>query len=155
MVDGIVDAEKAVVGAVERHHLDRAVLRIVLGDIERELLRDSLGVDFCIDVLFAFVEERQHGVVNIVVEQNDTFLGGADEVGNKSMSVEDLTIEEDTLLWGFEQLEHTVDAMVSGYLVLFKGVETLEDARIGYKEVAHSDKGIHNLDAYLNCSIAM
>ncbi len=68
MVDAIVDAEEAVVGAVEGHDGDGAVLGIVLGDVERQLMRDGFGVNLGFDGLLAFVEEGEHGVVDIVVE---------------------------------------------------------------------------------------
>ena len=41
---------------------------IVLGDVERQLLRDGFGVNLGFDGLLAFVEEGEHGVVDIVVE---------------------------------------------------------------------------------------
>lgn len=97
MVDSIVDAEETVVDFVELFHLDGLVLGVVLLKVERELLLDFLGVDGGRDFLPSLVEYRQHGVVHIVVEQHDAFLGRADEVGNKGVGVEDLPVEEDPL----------------------------------------------------------
>ena len=80
MVDGIVDAEETVVDFVELFHLDGLVLGVMLLKVERELLLDLLGVDGGRDFLPSLVEHRQHGVVHIVVEQYDAFLGRADKV---------------------------------------------------------------------------
>lgn len=148
MIDGIVDAEKAVVGAVEHGHGDWAVLGVVLGDVKRQLLRNSLGVYLCYNVLFAFVEECQHGVVNIIVEQDNAFLGGAYEVGNERMGIEDLAVEEDALcrlLAGFEQLENEVNALIGGNLVLLNVFNSLENGCIGNKEMSHGSERTHNL----------
>ena len=158
MVHGVVDAEETVVGAVEYRHGDWAVLGVVLGDVERQLRRYRLCENLCCNILFAFVEKSQHGVINIVIKQGNAFLGRAYEVGNESVGIEDLAVEEDALsrlLASFEQLENAVNALVGGNLVLLEGVNPLEYTSIGYEEVAHSDKGIHNLDAYLDSSIAM
>lgn len=81
MVDGVVDAKETVMHFVERLHLDGLVLDVVLLKVERELLLDLLGVDGGGDFLPSLVEHRQHGVVNIIVEQHDAFLGRADEFG--------------------------------------------------------------------------
>ena len=84
MIDGIVDAEETVVDFVELFHLDGLVLGVrssssrgipVLLKVERELLFDFLCVDGGRDFLPSLVEHRQHGVVHIVIEQNDAFLG--------------------------------------------------------------------------------
>ena len=129
MIDGIVDAEETVVNLVELFHLDGLVLGVVLLKVERELLLDLLGVDGGGDFLPSLVEHRQHGVVHIVVEQYDAFLGRADKVGNEGVGIEDLPVEEDALLRllaGFEQLEDTVNPFVGFYLMIFNIGETLE-----------------------------
>ena len=82
MIDGIVDAEETVVDFVELFHLDGSVLGVVLLKVERELLLDLLGVDGGGDFLPLLVEHRQHGIIYIVVEEDDALLGRADEVGN-------------------------------------------------------------------------
>ena len=130
---------KTVVDFVELFHLDGLVLGVrssssrdipVLLKVERELLLDFLGVDGGRDFLPSLVEHRQHGVVHIVVEQHDAFLGRADEVGNKGVGVEDLPVEEDPLRWllaGIKATEDFVDALVGNYLVLLDVFKTLED----------------------------
>ena len=97
MIDGVVDAEVSVVNPVELLHLDGLVLCVVLFEVEQKLLLDLLGVDGGRHLSLALVEHRQHGIVDIVVEENDALLGRADEVGNKSVGIEDLPIEEDAL----------------------------------------------------------
>ena len=158
MVDSIVDAEETVVDFVELFHLDGLVLGVVLLKVERELLLDFLGVDGGRDFLPSLVEHRQHGVVHIVVEQHDAFLGRADEVGSKGVGVEDLPVEEDPLRWllaGIKATEDFVDALVGNYLVLLDVFKTLEDGGIGNEEMTHGHKSVHDLDADINGSIAV
>ena len=95
MIDGVVDAEVAVVNTVVLLHVDRLVLGVVLREVERKLLFDLLGVDGGRHLGLTLVEHRQHGIVYIVVEEDDALLGRADEVGNKGVSIENLTVEED------------------------------------------------------------
>jgi len=75
VVDGVVDAEEPVVDFVEGLHLDRLILGVVLREVERELLRDTLGVDGGRHLRLPLVEYRQHGVIDIVVEKDDVLLG--------------------------------------------------------------------------------
>ena len=77
MVDGAIDAEETVVDFVKLFHLDGLVLGVMFCKVERELLLDFLCVDGGRDFLPSFVEHRQHGVVHIVIEQHDAFLGRA------------------------------------------------------------------------------
>ena len=58
--------------------------------VERELLRDALGVDGGSYFRLALVEHRQNGIVDIVVEEDDVLFGRADEVGDKGVGIEDL-----------------------------------------------------------------
>ena len=101
-------------------HVDGLVLGVVFRKVERELLCDALGVDGGSYISFAdvtlarrnervpfalalrnfglaFVEHRQHGIINIVVKKDDALLGRAYEVGNKGVGIENLTVEEDAL----------------------------------------------------------
>ena len=47
MIDGVVDAEEAVVGVLERIDGDGAVLCIVALQVEGELLGDAASVNLC------------------------------------------------------------------------------------------------------------
>ncbi len=121
MIDGVVDAEVAVVNSVELLHFDGLVLGVVLFEVERKLLLDLLGVDGGRNLRLALVEHRQHGVVDIVVEQHNALLGRADEVGNKRVGIEYLPVEEDTLCGGgvfvIQAFENLPDLFVSILLV--------------------------------------
>ena len=97
MIHRVVDAEESVVGVLERIDGDGAVLRIVALQVEGELLGDVACVNLCAHTVGAFVEQGQHRVVHVVVEQDDTFFGAAHEVADESVGVEDLSVEEDTL----------------------------------------------------------
>lgn len=93
MIDRVVYAKVAVVNAVVLLHIDGRVLGIVFRKVERELLRNTLGVDGGRNLGLALVEHSQNGIVHIVIEEDDALLGRADEVGNKSVGVENLTVE--------------------------------------------------------------
>ena len=97
MIDGVVDAEETVVDFVELFHLDGLVLGIVFRKVKRQLLFDFLGVDGGCHLGLTLIEHRQHGIVNIVVEKDDALFRRADEVGNKGVCVENLSVEEDAL----------------------------------------------------------
>lgn len=90
MIDGAVYTEEAVVDFVEGLHLDGLILGVMFLNVQRELLLDLLGVDGGGNFLAAFVEHRQHSIIDIVVEQHDAFLGRADEVGDEGVGVKDL-----------------------------------------------------------------
>ena len=97
MVDGVVNAKVAVVDLVELLHVDGLVLGIVFRKVKRQLLFDFLGVDGSRHLGLAFVEHRQHGIINIVIKENNALSRRADEVGNKGVGVENLSVEEDAL----------------------------------------------------------
>ena len=62
----------------------------MLREVERELLRNAFAVDGGRNFRLAFVEHRQNGIVDIVVEEDDVLFGRADEVGDKGVGIEDL-----------------------------------------------------------------
>jgi hypothetical protein len=101
----LVWLKKTVVNTVVLLHVDSLVLSIMLRKVERKLLLDLLGIDggrnlsfadvalarqnervpFALalrNVGLALVEHRQHGIIYIVIEEDDALLGRADEVGN-------------------------------------------------------------------------
>ena len=97
MIYCVVDAEEAVVGVLERIDGDGAVLCIVALQVEGELLSDVACVNMCAHTVGAFVEQGQHRVVHVVVEQDDTVFGAAHQVADESVGVENLSFEEDSL----------------------------------------------------------
>lgn len=99
VIHHVVDAEEAVVGVLELTDGDGTVLRIVALQVEGELRRDAARVNLCTHAIGTFVEQGQHRVVHIVVEQDDAALGAAHQVADKSVGIEDLPIEEDAFHW--------------------------------------------------------
>ena len=93
----VVDAEEAVVGVLERIDGDGTVLRVVALLVEGKLLRDVACVNLCAYPVGALVEQGQHRVVHIVVEQDDAAFGASHQVADESVGVEDLSVEEDAL----------------------------------------------------------
>ena len=98
MIDRVVYAKVAVVNTVVLLHIDSLVLSIMFRKVERKLLLDLLGVDGGRNLGLALVEHSQNGIVHIVIEEDDALLGRADEVGNKSVGIENLSVEENSLL---------------------------------------------------------
>ena len=68
MIYRIIDAEVAVVNTVVLLHFDGLVLCVVLREVERELLRDFLGIDGSRNIHPPLVEHHQHGIIYIVIE---------------------------------------------------------------------------------------
>ena len=97
MVNGVIDAKVAVVDPVKLLHIYGLVLCVVLRKVERQLLLNFLCVDGGRHFGPTLVKHRQHSIINIVVEKDDTLFRRADEVGNKSVGVENLSVEEDAL----------------------------------------------------------
>ena len=97
MIHCVVDAKETVVGVLERIDGDGAVLRIVALQVEGELLGDVARVNLCAHPIGAFVEQGQHRVVHVVVEQDDAAFGAAHQVADESVGVENLAVEEDSL----------------------------------------------------------
>lgn len=105
MIDGVVNTEKAVVGVLELINGDRLVLRIVALYVECKLLRDAARIDLCAHPVGAFVEQGQHPVVHVVVEQNDAAFGTTDKVADKGVGIKDLSVVEDAFYRGVEPCE--------------------------------------------------
>lgn len=74
MVDGVVDATVAVVDTAGLLHVYRSVLCIVLRNVERQLMFDILDVDSGSHLKLTLVEQRQHGVIDIVIKENDALF---------------------------------------------------------------------------------
>ena len=175
MIDGVVDAEVAVVYLVVYLHVDGLILRVrssssrgipVLFEVERKLLLDLLGVDGGRHLRLALVEHRQHGIIDIVVEQHNTLLGRADEVGNKSVGIENLPVEEDALCRGgvllvesFEDFSNLIVVLCQVgrhlQLMMLNDLQSLKHLCIGGYEMTHSHKCIHDFYADINGCIAM
>ena len=149
VVDGVVDAEETVVRLVEHVDGDRGKLGVMLPDVKRKLLGDGFGVDLRGYVFVAFVKEGKHGIINVVVNQNYTLLGGADKVGGEGVGLEDLAVEEDTLL-GLDTCvkatEHLVKPLVGLNLAVFDAGETLEEVLVCGEELASGGKRPHDTD---------
>ena len=76
------------------------VLRIVLGNIQLELIGNLLGIDSCINSRFTLVQHSQYGFVHIIVYQNNALCGRLNDGVYKSVGVVDLTVIE-YALFGF------------------------------------------------------
>ena len=75
MVDvAFIEDEESVVGILEGVDLDERVLRVVLVEVESELLGNALGVDAEGDTFSAFGQEREDGVVDEIINQDEAFF---------------------------------------------------------------------------------
>lgn len=152
--DGFVDNEETVVRISEGFYSDRRVLLVVLFEIKGELLGQLFGIDRSGYVLFTFGKEGEYGVVDVVIDQNDAFLGLANKAGNKAVRIVDLTVVKDAFagrFGGLEGVKNTVEVFFSfdlkGELPLFHRIEACEDAGIVLQEVPHLDESIDDLNA--------
>ena len=66
-----VDNQEAVVALLADMHLNRGILAIVLLQVQLQLAADSLRVDVSLHADIAFAEHQQHGLVDVVVNQQD------------------------------------------------------------------------------------
>ena len=166
MIDGVVDTEVAVVNTVVLLHVDRLVLSIVLHKVERKLLFDLLGIDSGRNLGLTLVEHRQHGIIYIVIEEDDALLGRADKVRNKGVGIEDLPVEEDSLggsniflVETFENLGNLIVVLCQVrrhlQLVMFNHFQPLKHLCIGGYEVVHSHKSIHYFHTDINGGFAV
>ena len=127
MIYRVVDAEEAVVGVWEHIDGDGAVLFIVALKVEGELLCDGARVNLCVHSIGAFVEQGQHSVVYVVVEQNDAAFGAAHQVADESVGIEDLSVEEDALHGWQGGTDEKVDFFFRLAYTLLQAFKTLVD----------------------------
>lgn len=127
MIHRVVNAEEAVVGVLERINGDGAVLRIVALQVEGELLCDAACVNLCAHSVGTFVEQGQHRVVHVVVEQDDAAFGAAHQVTDESVGVEDLSVEEDALHGWQGGTDEEVDFLFRLAYTLFQAFKALVD----------------------------
>ena len=127
MIHCVVDAEEAVVGVLELIDGDGAVLCIVSLQVEGELLCDVACVNLCAHPIGAFVEQGQHRIVHVVVEQDDAAFGAAHQVADESVGVEDLSVEEDALQWRQGGMDEEVDFLFSLAYTLLQAFKALVD----------------------------
>ena len=94
MVNRLVDAQESVVRFVELLNLDGRVLCVVFLEIKRQLARDILCQYGSLHAFLALVQHRQHAVINIIINQYDSFLRSTNQVIHKRICVKNLSIEE-------------------------------------------------------------
>ena len=97
MIDGVVDDEETVVVAVALPNTDGRVLPVVSFEIEGKRFRDVSRDNLRRYALFPLRQRQQHRIVHIVVDEDDAFACRPDKVRREGVSVENLSIEEDTL----------------------------------------------------------
>ena len=104
MIDLIVYNQEPVMCLVEFKNIDRGVLCIVSSEIQLKLFWYLLCVDSGLDTLVTFVQQSQNWFVYIVINQYQFPMSAFDQVGNKHIGIEYLSIEEDALYgskWSF------------------------------------------------------
>ena len=97
VIDLIIDEQEAVVRLAELMDADDGVLAVVTLNVQLQLLADVLGIDGSTDVGCSLVEQGEHGVVDIVVDEGNGFSGFAHEVGDETVGIEYLSVIEDAL----------------------------------------------------------
>ena len=127
VIHRVVDAEEAVVGVLEHIDGDGTVLRIVALQVEDELLCDVACVNMCTHSVVSLVEQGQHRVVHVVVEQDDAAFGAAHQVADESVGIEDLSVEEDALHGRQGHADEKVDFLFRFAYALLQAFKALVD----------------------------
>ena len=97
MINGVVDTEEAVVSVLELVNGNSLVLCVMSLQVEGELLSDAAGVNLRTNSIGSLVKHGQHRVIHIIVEQDNATFGTSDEVVDKGVGIENLSIVEDAL----------------------------------------------------------
>ena len=85
-------------GETEDIHLYRRILGVVAVDVELELARDLPRVDGDLHFGGSLVEQGEHGLVYVVVDEDDAMLRRFYEVCHKGVGIIYLSIVENALL---------------------------------------------------------
>lgn len=94
-----VDNQEAVVAFLVSVDAYRGILAVVLLYVQLQLAADGLRIDVGFHVGIPLAEHQQHGLVYVVVYQQQGYLGGAYQVGGKLVGIEQLTVVEDAFHW--------------------------------------------------------
>ena len=136
VIDRSVDAEEAVVRLAEGLDLYRSILGIVAVEVETELPADLLGVDGGGDTSGAFVEQREDGVVHVVVDEEYARLGTLDQVGNEGVGIVNLSVVEDALCRGRSHADVEVELLLLAGLGILNASHALVHRLLQCDEVA-------------------
>lgn len=99
MIYILIDYHEAVVCLLIGMQDYTGILGVMRSNILTELARNLTIVNINRYTCVAFCQLYEYGIVNVVVDNDDSFMSLADEVGNENVSIEDLTLEENTFLW--------------------------------------------------------
>ena len=81
MIDcDFVEDQETVVRGIERNNLHGRILFIVFFKIETELLCNTFTIDFRRYAFLSLLENRQYGIVYIIVDQHNRGLRLADKL---------------------------------------------------------------------------
>ena len=136
VIDRSVDAEETVVGLPECPYLYRSILGIVTLEVETELPAYLLGVDGGGNVSGAFVEQRENGVVDVVVDEDYARLGTLDQVGDEGVGIVNLSVIEDALCRGRSHADVEVELLLLAGLGVLDVRHTLVHRLLQGDEVA-------------------
>jgi len=136
--------------------LDCWVLSVVFLEVEFELAADFFREEGGANRRAAFGEEEQHGLVEVIVDEDDRFFGSADGRGGECVSVEDLAVEEDAMGGGcalqvLKRIEEGVETLVGirnmTELPDFYGFDFLEKMTVLEEHTAHFHKCLNDSNA--------
>ena len=71
-------------------HLYRRVLAVVFLDIQIQLTTDGMRINRCDYTFITLTQHQQNGIVHIIVNQEDGFLGGAYQVSSKLVGIKEM-----------------------------------------------------------------
>ena len=129
--------------------------------VKLELTTNLLGIDDRRYTFISFIEQCQYSLVNIVVDKDNTLLRTLNQVGHECIGIINLSVVEHSLLRLrialIQSAKYLVYAFVRFLLMLLhfqlmvlNRFQATEHRSVGCHEMAHGDKGPHDLDIDLN-----
>lgn len=99
MVKSVVYNQETVMNIRSCAHIYRCVLVVVSLDIQTQIVVNPFSVYGGEYASVALIQQCKDCLINIIVNQNDAFVGTTDEVADENVSVEYLTVEKNALTW--------------------------------------------------------
>lgn len=154
----LVNQQKAVMALSEDLQDDFRILGVVLFQVKLQRFGNAFGVKGRLHSVPSLGHQSQHTFINVIVYQNEFFLGFLNQIRHKDIGIKYLPVEENAL-FGFgptrlQGLENPVKLLIVLQKPELHLIQSLEDGGILEEELSHGNKGTNDLDAHLHGYIA-
>ncbi len=113
--------------------------------VKLELTTNLLGIDDRRYTFISFIEQCKYSLVNIVVDKDYTLLRTLNQVGHESIGI--IIQSAKYLVYAFVRF---LLMLLHFQLMVLNRFQATEHRSVGCHEMAHGDKGPHDLDIDLN-----